>query len=121
MTLTNYQKYAPMILRFGLGFVFIWFGYSGLVNPQMWVGLVPAWTAAIAPASTLVLIHGAIELIGGFLLFANWQVRWVSAILFLNLVHTITLLPYGPIMVRDIALAVALISVFARGDETITA
>ena len=106
-----------MVLRIGLGLVFIWFGYSGLTNTAMWVNLVPAWTLSIAPAATLVKLHGAFELIGGLLLCAGLWTRWVSGLLLLDLLNTITLLPYGPIMVRDVGLAISLLSVYLYGDK----
>lgn len=115
--INDWKKYSPFVLRLGLGLVFIWFGYSGLTNTQMWLGLVPDWTASIAPPATLVVIHGWLELIGGLLLIVGWQVRWVSAILLLNLIHTITLLSYGPIMVRDIGLALALLAAYLNGQD----
>jgi uncharacterized membrane protein YphA (DoxX/SURF4 family) len=117
MNFNNYSKYAPFVLRLGIGFVFAWFGYSGLTNPDMWIGLVPAWTAAIAPAKTLVLIHGAVELIGGLLLIAGLWVRPVAAVLFLSLAHTLTILKFGPVFVRDIGLLLATLAIFLRDDN----
>ncbi len=111
----RYASYAPLILRLGLGFVFLWFGYSGMTETAMWTGLVPDWATAIAPAATLIQAHAIVEIIGGLLLIFGIQVRIVAFILLLNLIHTITLLPYGPIMVRDIGLAAALLSLVAGG------
>jgi len=116
MSLAKYENYSSLVLRVGLGFVFIWFGFSGLTNPEMWTGLVPAWTGFIASAKTLVLIHGIVEIIGGFLLCTGFRIRLVSAILLLSLLHTLTLLSFGPVFVRDIGLAAALLAVFLKNE-----
>lgn len=116
MKLDKYTSYSSLVLRLGLGFVFIWFGLSGLITPEIWVDLVPSWTSAIASAKILVLIHGAIELIGGFLLCSGIKVRWVAAILFLNLAHILILLDFGPIFIRDVGLAMALIAIWLQGE-----
>ncbi len=117
MNLKHYEGYAPFILRLGLGFVFIWFGYSGLTNTAMWTGMVPAWTSVFGPAKTLVQIHGAVELLGGILLVLGIWIRPVAAVLLLSLLHTLTLLKFGPIMVRDIGLAAAMLSIFLSGEK----
>lgn len=109
--LTFLRSHSADILRVGLAFAFLWFGWSGVSNTQMWVGLVPEWTEIIASAETLVLLHGVFEIVFGLLLFAGIWTGPVAFILFLNLLHTITLLSWGPIMVRDISLALALLSV----------
>jgi len=117
MKVDQYSAYAPLVLRIGLGFVFAWFGYSGITNPEMWTGLVPEWTAMFAPAKTLVLMHGAIELIGGLFLIAGLWVRPVAVILFLSLAHTLTVLKFGPVMVRDIGLLFAMLAIFLQGKS----
>ncbi len=115
MNFDNYSKYAPLVLRIGLGFVFAWFGYSGISNPAMWTGLVPEWTSMFGPAEVLVRIHGAVELIGGLLLIAGLWIRPVAAILFLSLAHTLTVLKFGPVFVRDIGLLMAMLAIFLQG------
>ena len=76
---SHLEPYAPLVLRVGLAFVFMWFGWSGVSNPTIWTGLVPAWTAAIAAPESLVQAHGAFELIFGLLLFAGIGTRIVKS------------------------------------------
>lgn len=109
--LSKLEPGADTILRMGLGFVFLWFGWSGITNPSFWSDLVPAWTSVIAEAETLVRLHGIAELVGGLLLFAGIKTRPVAGVLFLILVHTIVLLEPGAIMVRDVGLATGLLAV----------
>ncbi len=108
--LSNLEPYAGVVLRIGLAFVFLWFGWSGINNTEMWVGMVPEWTSVIASPETLVLLHGIFELVFGLLLFIGVGTRIVALLLLLNLLHTITLLSWGPIMARDITIATALLS-----------
>ena len=107
---TILRPYNALILRAGIAFSFLWFGWSGVSNTDMWVGLVPAWTAAIATPETLVFLHGIFEIVFGFLLLAGIWTGPIALILLLNLLHTITLLSFGPVMVRDITIALALLS-----------
>jgi len=109
--LTFLRSHSEDILRVGLAFAFLWFGWSGISNPNMWVSMVPSWTGVIATPGTLVLLHGIFEVVFGLLLFADIWTGPVAFILFLNLLHTLTLLSWGPIMVRDITIALALLSV----------
>ncbi len=114
------KKYAPLVARLGIGFVFIWFGWSGITNPQMWMSLVPAWTGTFASAHTLVLLHGWFELIFGILLFAGFWIRITSALLFINLFHTLFLVGYGAILIRDIGLCALTLTVFLWGEDSTT-
>ena len=109
--LDRFSQYAPLTLRVGLAFVFIWFGWSGLTNPTMWVGLVPAWTAMFGSAYNLVLIHGAFELVLGLTLLFGFYTRLSATLLLISLLQTLTILGWGAVMVRDIGLTLALISI----------
>lgn len=103
--------YAHLVLRCGIGFVFMWFGWSALVNTEMWIGLVPEWTAAFGSASTLVIIHGLAEIILGFILCTGYWTRTAAVLLALNLLHTtFVILPWGPVAVRDVGLSLATLS-----------
>ncbi len=103
---------APVVLRVGLGFVFAYFGWSGITEPENWAGLVPDWIISIASPETLVRIHGIFELIGGVLLVMGVRLGIVSGLLFLNLLHTVFLLSSGPIIVRDVGILSGLLSLF---------
>jgi uncharacterized membrane protein YphA (DoxX/SURF4 family) len=107
--LSRYERYAPVVLRIGIGFVFLWFGWGGLTNTDMWVGLVPAWTTAFAAPATLVKIHGLVELLFGTILIFGFYARIAAAVLLLSLANTLTLVS-GPTFIRDIGIATALVS-----------
>jgi uncharacterized membrane protein YphA (DoxX/SURF4 family) len=103
------EKYSHHVLRIGIGFVFLWFGYSALTNSDMWIRLVPAWTGFLGEAKTLVTFHGIFELIFGLLLMAGIRTRIVATLLGLSLLHTLFLVS-GPTLIRDIGLLAALAS-----------
>lgn len=115
--ITKYSSYAPVVLRLGIAFVFIWFGFSGLTNTDMWIRLVPEWATSIAPAATLVKIHGLIELVFGIFLALGFYARVSALVLLLSLGHTL-LLVSGAIFIRDVGLAVALVSLILQPYKT---
>jgi len=112
MNTERVRSFAPLVLRVGIGFVFLYFGWSGITEPEMWTGMVPAWTNAIASPEVLVRLHGMFELVGGLLLIAGLWTGIVSGLLFLNLLHTVFLLSSPQIIVRDVGILAGLLSLF---------
>lgn len=106
----RFSHLSPIILRVFLGIVFIYFGWTSITTPDMWSGYVPAWTSFIAGAETLVRIHGIVEIALGLLLVMGIQTRIIALILFLDLLHIITLLEFGSVWMRDLGLAGSLLS-----------
>ncbi len=105
------DKFAPIrfhILRIVLAGVFIYFGYTGLVTPEMWASYVPDWALRFTTAEQLVQLHGIFEISAGLLLLFKIKTRIISAVLFINLIQIITTLDFGPTMVRDIGLLAGL-------------
>jgi uncharacterized membrane protein YphA (DoxX/SURF4 family) len=101
----NRKKLPYDVLRVSLALVFLYFGWTSIVNPDMWSGYVPEWTKIIAEAEILVRMHGVVEILFGTMLLFGLHVRLVAFILFLDLVHIITLLEFGSVSVRDFGLA----------------
>ncbi len=112
MTRERLQSFATLVLRIGIGFVFLYFGWSGVTEPETWAGLVPAWTHVIASPEMLVRIHGIVELVGGIMLIFGFFTGYVAGILFLNLLHTVFLLSSPQIIVRDMGILSGLLSLF---------
>lgn len=106
--LTKISPYRLVVLRTVMGAIFIYFGYTGVFNPGMWVSFVPSWTSFLGSPETLVKVHGILEILGGIILILGVYSRLVSALLFLNLLNIITTLKFGPVMVRDIGLLAVL-------------
>jgi uncharacterized membrane protein YphA (DoxX/SURF4 family) len=114
----NYKKFAPVVLRYGLVFVFLWFGTSQLRNQTMWTYLVPSWATAFGlSAVTIVKLNGAFEVLFGILLLVGWHIRIVAGLLFLHLLVIASSLGFSPIGVRDIGLSLATLSIALHGAD----
>ena len=47
----RYSRYAPFLVRIGLGLVLVWFGVDALINPGVWASLVPSWILKVVGVS----------------------------------------------------------------------
>lgn len=103
------QQFAPIVLRYGLAGLFLWFGISQLTAPQDWVSWVPAWAPNLLHSDVrlVVLLNGGFETIGGILLVMGLYVRWVAAFLGLHLLVIAYEIGYDAIAIRDLCIAVA--------------
>ena len=109
--LDKHSVHSISVLRIFLGLVFLYFGWSSVTNPDVWIRLVPEWTNVFASATLLVRIHGVIEIALGILLIMNIGARYVAFVLFLDLLHVLTLLDFlSSTWMRDFGLAGALLS-----------
>jgi uncharacterized membrane protein YphA (DoxX/SURF4 family) len=106
----KYSKHSVTVLRIFLGLVFIFFGWTSITAPGSFTSLVPAWTSILGAAETLVRIHGVFEIALGIMLAFGIQARIVAFVLFLDLLHVLTLLKFGPVWIRDFGLAGAMLS-----------
>ena len=111
--LDKLTPYSTSVLRIVIGLVFIYFGYTGIVTPDMWAGFVPEWTSFLGTPEKLVQLHGIAEVALGLLLILGIQTRIIALLLFLNLAHIITTLEFGPSMVRDFGILAGLFTLTA--------
>jgi uncharacterized membrane protein YphA (DoxX/SURF4 family) len=113
------KKFAPLILRIGLAFVFLWFGTNQLLSQSMWLSLIPAWAVSLTgmTAKTLVMINGTFEIIAGALLAVGVWIRPVAFLLAIHLLMIIGDVGLSPIGIRDIGLFCAALSVFFQGAD----
>lgn len=103
------HKTGVFILRIGLASVFLWFGFSQLVDGVHWVSWVPAWVSAVMhlPPAMIVLLNGALEVLGGTMLALGFFVRPTAALLALHLAILVLFIGLTPIGVRDFGLMMA--------------
>ena len=118
MDLSKAKTFAPAILRYGLGLVYLWFGISQLVNPGNFIGYLPGFLFNSGYAGTFVIINGVFEIIAGTLHILGIFTRIVAALLALHLIAITFDLGYGEVAVRDFGLAVATIVVFLWGVDS---
>ncbi len=117
MDLDHYAKYAPFMVRLGLGAVLIWFGIDALLNPSVWSLLVPKWVLSISPlsANTFMYINGTLEILLGLLLLIGLWTRLIAGLTALLLLGIILSLGYGDLAVRDFGLLMAALSLVLSG------
>ena len=127
------QKYSPLVLRWGLSFVFVWFGLNQIFSPAAFMGYLPTWAvqdqagmehmlysmASAVPggARGILLINGIVELILGTLLAMGLCTRVAALLLSLHLLGIVLSLGYNDIAIRDVGLVLATFSIFLAGRD----
>lgn len=118
------QKLGLHVLRLGLSAVFLWFGFSQLIDSLNWVGLVPDWATNLLriPPAMIVMGNGLFEIVLGTLLAMGFFVRIISLVLALHLLPIA--LDFGLVAtgVRDFGLVFAslALSLIYTKDEPVT-
>lgn len=114
----KYKEYSPLVLRIGIGIVFLWFGLTNIFNPQTLIGYLPKFvqTLPIEPLSIL-LLTGIFEVVFGVFLIIGLFTRLSSLLLFLHLVVIIIGIGYNDVAVRDFGLALATLAIFLHGPD----
>lgn len=108
MNLTKHE-WGVLVLRLGLAALFLWFGFSQLLDGLNWVGWVPAWAVEVLhiPPAMIVLGNGAFEVVMGGLLAFNVFTRWAALALALHLAVITVEIGMNEIGVRDFGLTMA--------------
>lgn len=116
---SKFAPFAPVVLRFGLVALFLWFGISQVLSPDSWTAWVPAWGNSFLGlgATKIVLINGWFEVVCGSLLVLGWKTRWVALALSLHLFAIAYEVGYNDIGVRDFALAVSTLALSLFGPD----
>lgn len=115
----NYSKYSPLILRVGVAVVLLWFGFSQYKNPAQWTRMMPDYVNVILPFSkeTLIYMNGSVEIILATMLLLGLFTRTIAALSTLHLLHIVTIVGYGAVGARDVAIALAALSIFLHGAD----
>jgi len=112
------KEYGPIVLRYGLVLVFLFFSISQLLNPVPWSGLIPEFITGMGiSAVTMVIINAVAELILLALLASGLFTRIVGFLMGLHLLSIVWILGFTPIGARDFGLAMAAFSVFFNGPD----
>ncbi len=116
------EEWGYVILRYGLAAVFLWFGFSQLLDGINWVGWVPEWAVQILhiPPAFIVLLNGAFEVVAGSLLALNIMTRWVALALAAHLVLITIEIGATAIGVRDFGLTIATLALALLVPHRIT-
>ena len=122
MTDRNARAFAPVVLRLALAALFLWFGFSQVMDPSGWLSWLPAWAANltwISPAG-IVLFNGWFEVILGAMLAVGLLTRWVALLLALHLFVIAFGIGYNDIGVRDFILALTTFAISLGGADWLT-
>ncbi len=113
----NYSKYAPMILRYGLALVFLWFGISQLLDPEMWIGYLPGFLQSMSNPSVFIYANAVFEIVASILLIFGIWTRWVSGLLALHLAGITATIGLTSVGVRDFGLTIAAFALAFYGSD----
>lgn len=116
------KSYAPVLLRYSMALVFIWFGVQQFIDTSHWLAFVPDSVVSMTglSAQTLVYANATFEIIFGIMLLIGWQIRIAGVLLALHLFEIAYAVGYGEIAVRDIGLALATLSVAMHGKDELS-
>jgi len=108
ITLTQ-EEIGHHVLRLGLAAVFLWFGFSQLIDSLSWVSSVPEWASTLLhlPPAMIVMANGLLEVALGSLIALGLFVRPAAAILAIHLFVIACDFGFSAIGVRDFGLAFA--------------
>ena len=93
-----------LLLRIGLGSVFLWFGIDKFFHASVWQHYIPAWFPMLIPASAFILLMGVVETVVGAFVFFGLFTRLAAGLASLMLIPIIFSLGYNEIGVRDFGL-----------------
>ncbi len=94
------------ILRVAMAILFLWFGFSQLLDASSWVSWVPSWAEDLTrlEPSMIVLLNGGFEIAMGVLLALGLYTRIAAILLGIHLALLVFEIGISPIGVRDFAL-----------------
>ncbi len=72
------QNLTPLLLRFGLAFVFAYAAIGSLVNPDEWIGYLPSQLTEHLSATLLIKFFGVYELLLAVWLLSGVYVRYAA-------------------------------------------
>jgi len=114
------EDYGKLILRIGLGIVFLYFGISQLIAPQRWIDLIPEVKFIYLNdifKQKIVLINGVFDCLIGICFILGLLIKIVSLLATLHLISIFLFsLGFTPSGFRDLGLALASLSLFFLGE-----
>jgi len=117
MDLEELKNYAPIVVRYSISILFLWFGTTQLINPTGFVQYLPEFMQVGEASIRSVYLNGLIEVVLGLLLLIGYKVRIVATALALLMLAIIFQVGYNPIGVRNFSLLLAIISVAFYGED----
>jgi uncharacterized membrane protein YphA (DoxX/SURF4 family) len=108
--------YAPLVLRYVLAFVLLWFAFSQLAAPASWYGVLPAWTSDLFISQhTFVILNALFEVVAAIFLLLGVWVRPFAILLTLHMLSIAMTVGLTGVGARDIGLAGAFLALAMLG------
>ena len=103
------QEFGIHLLRLGLAGVFLWFGFSQLMDSLRWVSIVPDWAVSLLhlPPAMIVMANGTFEVVMATLLAMGFFVQITSFVLGLHLLVIAFDFGFTATGIRDLGLVIA--------------
>lgn len=114
--LERYQSYAPLLIRVGLGLVFVYFGIDKFLRPEVWEGWIPPFIKASVPSATFLTMSGVIEIVLGTMLIVGLLTRYAALLVAFFLVGVLATFGADDITGRDVGLLGAALSLVLTGS-----
>ncbi len=111
----NKNTIGRLLLRIGLGGVFLWFGIDKFVHPDIWVNYIPSWFPMLIPVGTFILLMGIVETLIGLFALIGVYTRTSAVIAVLMLIPILVSLGYNEIGVRDFGLLLLALGIAVLG------
>ncbi len=110
----KYEKYAPLIIRTGLGVVFFLFGIDKFIHPMNWAGYIPPWMPMLFSKEMFIFLLGIVETAIGTGVFFGIFTRFFAGIAALMLLPIMYSLGFNELSIRDFALFCMALAMFLR-------
>lgn len=106
-----------LLLRLGLGGVFLWFGVDKFLSPLVWMNWIPAWFLPYLGDSSSLFLYGlgAVEILLGLFVLLGYYSRWAAGGALLLLLGIVASFGLNEIMIRDLGLAFLALGIVALG------
>jgi len=110
----KYKEYAMSLVRYGLGIVFLLFGYDQIFNPSNWIAWFPQNLV------NYIVYVGIFNLVVGLFLVLGLFTRVVALLAALHLIGVIVTIGYGEVAIRDFGLLLGAFAVLFYGADRLS-
>jgi uncharacterized membrane protein YphA (DoxX/SURF4 family) len=117
MDIDKWKECSPIVLRYGLVAVFLFFSISQLTAPDEWVSYLPGFLQSNPNATMFIIGNGIFELVFAILLGLGLFTRVSSLLLGLHLLGITVTVGFNEIGARDFGLTMALFAIFLNGQD----
>jgi len=112
--MVKYKEYAMPLVRYGLGIVFLLFGYDQIFNPSNWIAWFPQNLVSY------IVYIGGFNLIVGMFLVLGLFTRVAALLASIHLIGVIFTIGYGEVAIRDFGLLLGALGVLFYGADRLS-